>query len=176
MAKDNKEQQQILQTYAAFMASIILSLLPFMSAALLSLGLAIVVLVMAYIYRGKAEDKSLLENHMIFIIRTIWVGAFIALICMVIGAGYLFVNLNNMPLLDCQEAFLAMGDQIFHPDIFKTVFAPCQEAYFNLNLETLIIGGGIVVLPPLIYFSVRIVRGLARASKGYRIAEPGAWF
>lgn len=175
MQSPDPEQQKVMQVYAAFMASLILSLLPFISAAFLSLLLAVVVLIMAYRFKSKAEPKGLLENHMIYVIRTIWIGAFIALLCMGISAAYLMINLDNTPLIDCVPGFQAMAADIYHPEIFKTVFSPCQEAYLAINMPVLIIGAGLAILAPVLYFSVRIIRGLYRASKGYRIAAPRSW-
>lgn len=170
------ERQKILQVYAALAATLILSLVPYLSAAFLSLFLGVLVLVMGYVYRGRAEAKSLMENHMTFVIRTVWIGSLFAVICMALGAAYLLSSLDNEPLYDCLEGFMAMGNDIYHPEIFKTVFSPCQDGYWAVNMEALITGGIIVAVPPLLYFSVRLVRGLSRALKGYRLADPHSWF
>ncbi|MEM7680048.1 MAG: hypothetical protein AAF182_03490 [Pseudomonadota bacterium] len=170
------EKQKILQVYAALAATLILSLLPFLNAAVLSLLLGLLVLVMGYIYRGRAEANSLMENHMTFVIRTVWIGSFFAVLFMAFGAAYLLSYLDNEPLLDCMQGFMAMGSEIYHPEIFKTVFSPCQESYLAVNMDVLVTGGIIVAVPPLLYFSVRLVRGLSRALKGYRLADPTSWF
>jgi uncharacterized membrane protein len=43
-------------------------------------------------------------------------------------------------------------------------------------MNLLITAGVITILPGLVYFAVRFVRGLSRAIKGYRLAKPKAWF
>ena len=69
-------RKAVLNLYAALGASLILSVLPYMHAAALSLAFFTGVLIAAYVLRGKTENNSLIENHATFVIRTLWIGAF----------------------------------------------------------------------------------------------------
>lgn len=174
--KKDKEHNLVLQMYGALGAAMILSLVPNYYAALLSLALGMAVLIMGYVIRAQRDQGSYGENHMTFIIRTIWIGSFLALLVLVIGSVYLFNFLDNDPLLNCLDRFAAMGDEIYEWDVFRAVFRPCEQSYLDANLQTFIISGAIVGLPTLIYFSARFIRGLTRAFKGYRVSDPRSWF
>lgn len=170
------EQRQILQIYAAFGASMVLSLLPFMNAALLSLALGVAVLIYAYVLRKKHDQASLVENHMTYIIRTIWIGSFIALIVMIFGAIYLYVYLDNRPLNGCVDQILAAGEAILDINVLLEAISPCSEMYIQTNIKTIMISAGMIIFPTIAYFTIRYMRGLMRAIKGHRVSDPNQWF
>lgn len=172
----NTEKKNVLRVYAAFGAALILSLVPTMFAAMFSLFLGTGVLVAAYIIRSKSDHGGLSENHMRFIIRTIWIGSLFALITTAIGSAYLFFNLDNTPLTPCLSGFLANAETITNLNGLKGAFGGCYEPYWVINAHTFIKSGIIVALPILVYFAARYARGLSRAMNGYRVAKPLAWF
>jgi len=171
---NDQERPRILQLYGAFAAALVLSLLPFISAAVVSLVLFIGLLMWAYMMRARAEPESLTENHATYIIRTIWIGGFLALITLGAGSAYLLSMVNNEALEPCIDGFLKQPPA---QDIaaMQAAFDPCFEAFMQENRMVFIISGTIAALPVLLYFAVRFIRGFWRARDGYRLANPKMW-
>lgn len=169
----------VLNLYAALAVSLILSMMPHGIIAVLSLFFMIGVLVAAYIVRSKVEPETLAENHATYIIRTIWIGSFLALITTTIGGVIMLSGINYEPFMPCADRLAAQGMEIAANASYIQVWelaSPCFDTFINANLSTLMMAGAITILPILIYFAVRFVRGLSRAIKGYRLAKPRAWF
>ncbi len=173
--KRDKAQGLVLQIYAAFGSALILSLLPHMSAAFMSLALSVAVLITAYIVRAKNDKGGFSENHMSFIIRTIWIGSFLASLIMIAVSAYLYNSINNAPLDSCVERFMVMGAAIDNMEVLKALFRPCQAEYIQANLKVFLVSGAMVAVPTLGYFSFRFFRGLLRALKGYRVSDVRSW-
>lgn len=183
-AETGPDQRRILRLYAAFGAALVLSVLPYMLAAFLSLVLGLGVLIAAYILRKDTAEGSLMENHMTFVIRTIWIGSFLALLTTSAGSIYLFQSLDNTPLLPCIENLIGMLSAIT-PDtsvealqelMSQEIIYACVENYMKANLRVFIGAGVLVAGPVLLYFIIRYARGLSRAMGGYRVAHPRHWF
>ena len=174
--KADIEKKNILNIYAAFGAALVLSIIPTMFAAFLSLILGLGVLIAAYMVRKNEEIGSLVENHMTFVIRTIWIGSFFALISTTIGSIYLFFNLDNTPLQPCLNTFLSVADSVQNFSGLESVFGNCFEPYWFVNAKVFITSGIIVATPILVYFAARYARGLSRAMNGYRVSKPLSWF
>lgn len=172
------DQKKILQLYAAFGAALVLSVVPSVIAAFACLFFFLGVLIAAYIICTSAEEGSLAENHMTFVIRTIWIGSFLGLLSIIAGSIYLFYNVDNTTLDPCIQNFLAIGSGMQNMEIQALVgiFEPCLDNYLKINMRDLIIGGIISAGPILIYFIVRFTRGLSRALNSYRIANVRSWF
>ncbi len=175
---DEKERKKILNLYGAFGAGLLLSILPHAAAAALSLVFIIGVLMAAGAMRKKSAEGSLSENHAVFIIRTIWIGSFFAVITLIPGILYLLSSVDNAPLMDCLEA-VASG-QIDPASISmqtgSDMFQPCMDDFMGSNRYAFIISLSITAIPVLLYFGMRFTRGLSRAMKGYRIANVKIWF
>ena len=177
-APADPNQRKILRLYAAFGAALVLSVVPFILAALLSMILIFGVLIAAYILRTDTTPGSLVENHMTFIIRTIWIGSFLALLTMTAGSIYLFQTIDNTPLDPCLQPLLDIrsGQTLIDPYAVFNILRGCFDNYWVANIKTFIISGSIAAGPVLLYFIVRYARGLARAMDGYRVANPHFWF
>ena len=133
-------------------------------------------MIAAYALRKKNDEGSLIENHMTFIIRTIWIGSFFAMITTVVGSIYLFLNIDNAPLEPCMNDLVNHAQNITGLRGLETVFGNCYEPYWVINAHAFITSFAIVALPVLVYFSVRYARGLARAANSYRVANQLGWF
>lgn len=168
-----------MKVYAAFAVSLILSVLPNATAALVSLIFITGVLIAAYVIRKKDDDDGLCNNHMTFIIRTIWVGGFLAIVTVTAGSAYMLMHINNVPLNSCIDTFLAIDPaaaQTMSPAQLLELFNPCLPAFIETNKVTLTNSMVISAGPPLVYFLYRHIKGFARAIKGYRLANAKAWF
>lgn len=174
-------QKKIVRLYGAFGAGLVFSMVPLWSAAIVSATLIAGVLIMAYVVRTDTEHGSLSENHMTFIIRTIWIGSLFALITTAAASLYFFKTLDNAPLQPCADAILSLASGMTEPAAMERIIdnfmaMPCWANYWQKNIMIFITGGVIAAGPILIYFAIRYIRGLTRAMKGYRVANPKAWF
>lgn len=171
-------QKTILNLYAAFGVSVILSLLPSFSAALLSAVFFIGVLVAGYSIRGKAEHGSLVENHATFVIRTMWIAALLSLVTTGIATAYMMGRIDYFMFDPCANTLAGKGIAWMESAGVMEVYAiiePCVAPFLDTNktllMNALLIAGG----PVIIYMTYRIAKGVGRAMKGYRLANPKSW-
>ncbi len=173
------DQNKIVQMYAAFGVSIILTVIPHLWAAAASLIMLLYVMIAAYVYRLRRPADSLMVNHMRFITRTIWLTGFFAIFTLVAGCGYMLSYINNAALTPCLDKFLNLAPEAIafqNVITIQALFDNCMNTFIHDNLMTLIVSGAIAGGPILIYVAVRFARGFSRALNGYRIAKPDAWF
>lgn len=170
------EKKQVLQVYAIFAAALILSTLPFMMAAMLSVFFWIGLLIVAYVLRGRNTEGSLIENHMTFLISTIWVGGLLAVVTMVVGSFYMLEHVDHASLMPCLDQFVNIDPYAASIENMSGVMGACMDDYVQQNLQTFIISGIIIAAPVLLYFLARFAKGFMRAKDGYRLQNPKSWF
>ncbi len=153
--------KKINNLYAIYIASIILQFMPFGIVITFGFFLFITVFIYTYILRGKAEPEDLIDNHATYLIRTVWIFGLVALAGIVAGAFYI------MYAFEPGELERLGREVIFSNDLHQTL-KDYQSQYFNILLTTNIIAFG----PAVIYIAYRLVKGLSRAIKGYRVASP----
>ncbi|MAS86455.1 MAG: hypothetical protein CMH30_00550 [Micavibrio sp.] len=165
--KDN-ERQTILGLYGAFAATIIAHLYPVGIMGLLAICLAIAVMIYAYVLKAKAEPSSLTHNHMVYIIRTIWIGSVYLLIFMAIALFYLWPRVD-MTLIN----MVARGElSVATPEDIKSV-----EIRFMLDNKQLMLESALMAFTlPAFFFIYRCTKGVIRAAKGYRLNNIRSWF
>ena len=172
-------QKTILNLYALFGVSLILSILPFASAAVLSLVFFLGVLIAAYVVRKNSEENSLKENHTTFIIRTLWIAAFFSLVTTAIATGYMMAGIDYSPFNPCANALADKGVAWAESASTMEVYAiiqPCVNVFIDFNKTLLINSVLIAGVPLILYMAYRMVKGLSRAIKGYRLANEKSWF
>ena len=176
--KHPEEQKPLLNLYAAFGVSLILSVLPYMSAAILSLVFFVGVLIGAYAMRKNSEEFSLMENHTTFMIRTLWIAALLSLITTGVATAYMLGGIDYSTFEPCAQTLANKGTAwIEHAGMMAVygVIEPCVENFLDFNhtvlMNSLIIAGG----PPILYMVYRMAKGLGRAMKGYRLSNPKSW-
>lgn len=179
MDEKPKGQKTILNLYAVFGVSLILSVLPSVAAAVLSMIFFIGLLVAAYHFRKKADDYGLLDNHTTFIIRTLWISAFLSLITTGIATIYMLGGVNYAPFEPCAQTIANQGIAWLETAQVMEIYGliePCLHSFLGANqtllLNALIIAGG----PIMLYMVYRLAKGVNRAMKGYRLADPKSWF
>lgn len=173
------EQKQILNMYGLFGASIILSVIPSSLAIVLSAVFFLILLVMAYQMRRKAEVESLQHNHATYVIRSIWIVALFSLITMLIASLYMLPGINYEPFLPCSNALAGQGlaalESMSTMEMYSFI-EPCVDNFIGTNYNLFVISTLIAGLPLIIYMSYRFAIGLSRATKGHRIGNPKRWF
>jgi len=174
----NPEQKKLYNLYALFGVSLVLCVLPYVSAAVLCLVFFTWLLIAGYIIRGKADEHSLTHNHATYIIRSLWIGALISLITTCAASFYMFGSLDYGTFQPCADTLVGMGAGAVETmgfQEFYTLAQPCIDDFITFNKNTLMVAVGIGAAPPLIYLAYRFIKGVSRATKGYRLADPKAW-
>lgn len=176
---DNPEQRRILNLYGLFGASIVLSIVPYIQAAVLSTVFFIVLLAMAYVLRRGVEAESLQENHATYVIRTLWITAFFSLITMTIATAYMMGGVDYGPFMPCTNQIAGMGMEALEAagihDIYP-IIEPCVTPFVDANKVLLMNCVVIAGAPLMIYMGYRFTKGVMRAMKGYRLANSKGWF
>ena len=175
---DNLEQKKLYNIYALFGVSLALCVVPSVSAAILCVIFFTWLLVAAYRGRNKAEEHSLTHNHMIFIIRSIWVGVLISVISTIIASLYMFQVIDYGAFNPCADVIAGKGIEALEAMGFSEFYAlaqPCMEDFINFNYNALVVSVLIAAGPVLLYLAFRFMKGVSRAVKGYRIADPKSW-
>lgn len=173
------EQKKIYNLYAVFGISIVLSVIPNGTAAGLSIIFLTWALIAGYITRRKAEEHSLSENHAVFVIRTLWIAAGISILTTIISSFYMLERIDYTPFQGCAETIASQGiaalEQMSTMQLYAMV-QPCLDSFLGLNIETIKVAMVIAGGPPIVYMGYRFFKGISRAIKGYRLADPKAWF
>ena len=172
---EHAAKKSILNLYGLFGVSLILCVLPFVSAAILCVMFFVILLVAAYYMRGKSEEHSLLHNHTTHIIRTIWIGGLVASASTVCASFYMLANIDYQPFEPCASNLQLVGiEQMGFTDLYN-VIESCVDDFISVNRTVLIVAVMIAALAPLGYMGYRFIKGAARAMKGYRLANPKSW-
>jgi len=169
----------VMQVYAAFAVSLILCTLPYTTAAVVCMIFLLGVLLAAYIIRWRADKDSFCHNHMTYIIRTIWISGLFASVTTAAGGAYLIAYVDNAPLSNCIDMFLGISpDKAASMSGLQAMeyFDPCMENFISTNWQVLMVSMAISAGPIMLYLLYRFVTGISRAMKGYRVAQPQAWF
>ena len=178
MTQENKEQKKIIQLYGAFGASLVLMLVPSAIVAMVASILFLGVLIAAYAMRKSCEKGSLCENHMTYIIRTIWIGSLLSVLTMAVASAYMLPNIDNTPLEPCAQGLMSGAANLAaNEDMIglMNVIRPCMDEFMSVNGQVFMIAMAISAVPVLLYFIIRFSRGLSRAISGYRVANPKSW-
>jgi uncharacterized membrane protein len=176
--KMNQEQKNILNVYALFMVSTVLSVVPNATSAALSLIFFAILMIMAYRYRNNCEEHSLQHNHMVYLVRTIWIAGLLVLATMSLAGIYIFTAITPEPFQPCAMPLLEGGMAAYESggmEAFYALARPCMSGFLQANYIMLLLSSLIAAAPVLAYLAYRMIKGLNRAVKGYRLAEPKAW-
>ena len=176
--QDNPEKKKLYNIYALFGVSLATSVIPTVSGAVLCLIFFTWLLIAAYRWRKTAEEHSLVHNHSVYIIRSIWIGVLISVVTMIVASLYMLGGIDYAAFNPCIdkitgysiEALEAMGFAEFYP-----LAEPCVDGFISANYNILIVSVAIAAGPPLLYLSYRFIKGVSRAVKGYRLANPTSW-
>lgn len=173
------DKKRVLNLYAAFGVSLLLTLVPSLLISFVALVFVVGVLIGAYMMRRASEVESLAENHCTYVIRTLWISALISLITLFAGSAFMLGGIDYAPFEPCANAMAQKGAEFAQNASYEEVYAlaePCMNAFIDFNMSLLMTTALITAGPVLIYLGYRYGKGLLRALKGYRMANPKAWF
>jgi len=163
-------QHTVIAVYAAFGICLITSCIPNMSIQNYSALFTIILQIAAYFLRRREEPDSFAHNHIDFIIRTIWIWSLFFVIGMA-GAGMMISQSGDMSALDQLMSSVTDGSIPTEADMNQTA-----QVYFETNYALILRTTLLWLGPAQLYAVWRIARGLSRALKGYRLANPRSWF
>ncbi len=165
-----KQQQTIISgLYMFLIISTVLSFVPLGVMQMLSLILITIALIIAYFYKFKKDEESLLYNHSVYLIGTIWIGSSVLVFGMLAAALVVFY-FGDHTIIDNAMAQITSGGML-DEEALKSV----MYDYMDENRTLLIMASIPTIAPSILYFVYRIVNGYGRAIKGYRIAKPSSW-
>ncbi|HIF25437.1 MAG TPA: hypothetical protein EYG18_05260 [Micavibrio sp.] len=168
------EEKIIKNVYAAFVVSLFMTFLPNLPAAVIAFVLFFGVMISAYILRAKSGEETLMNDHMTFIIRTIWIAGLFGILTMTVALSYLFGNLDLTVFHNCvnENGGLTATDM----QTLNNIAQLCMDDYILANkgplLTATVIGGA----PLIAYMLYRISKGILRAAKGHRMGDNKSWF
>jgi uncharacterized membrane protein len=177
--QDTKNKKTILNLYAILGVSILLSILPYSAAALISLIFMIVVLIWGYSVRKRTELDSLAGNHAVYIVRTIWIASFFALATTALACLYMVPQLNHAPFEACTNALTTKSLEWLESADMNEVYElmrPCVDGFIAVNKALLITAVLIAGGPIIIYMTVRLFKGVSGILKARNIPNAKSWF
>lgn len=157
----NKEQKNITYLYIALFVSLGMNFIPYIIIQQFGFLLFITLFIATYIYKHQSDPDSLTKNHMIFIIRTIWIGSLILTVG-IIAAGLLADNTIIHNTVDG-----VMNGVYFS----ETELNDILIEYTRQNLLVF----AATILPSIGYLIYRFIKGAILANKNQLIPNLKHW-
>lgn len=170
------ERSRVLTLYLVFFGSILLLFVPSIYGALIGLFVCLMTLVGIHSVRSNAEEDSLTQNHMTFLIRTFWRTNLFLLYSAIVSSVYLvlfaeYKNIGNC-MVTLPDLFVdAVNYMNFNN--FNKAINYCGVKFEKDNSLHVIITLSIALGPSAFYLIWRYLRGWSFASKNKRIPESG---
>ncbi len=167
-----EKNRNIILAFYAFL-SLVVILCSTTSFDLQNIGytLALIVLIAAYIVRTKfPRNESFEDNHMTYIIRSIWIYSSLAAIAMTIMAIVLVQRGDMNSIYQLGDIYMSGSEP--SEEQMKLAF----DSYIMDNRSLILEQYLIWIFPVQLYLVWRIFHGGERAFKSYRIANPKRWF
>jgi uncharacterized membrane protein len=161
---------RILVLYFMFALAVVLGMFPDMTLQNISFLTYSVVLVFAYIFRRGRKEDDFESHHCTYLIRSIWIFSFLAVIA-IVGAGYMVGQQADASALDGLLGRIESAGQMPSEADLDAAF----KVYYTVNQDLIFQLYRLWMCPALAYGAWRIVRGVSRAAKGYRVAHPKSW-
>ncbi len=159
----NSEHKKILLYYGLLHGTFYAMFLPFLNVSFLaSVGLIFLIFFL-YAARSKADEDSLLENHLSYLIKSFWKGNIFLVLFFAIGGVFLSLTMDYAPIMPCLDYVMNNAMSLAQKNDLSTVieiFKPCEKQFLAKNMGQLIATGTIAFIPSLAYLSYRLVYGL----------------
>ncbi len=158
-----QQQKKIIFYYVFFFASLIIAIIPFTIASIFSFMICICTLSGLYSTRSIAEEDSLIENQMTFLIRTFWRVNLYLIFTGVFALLYMAFFAEYSSLKPCVNTFNRHFTYIsnnFSIEIMDKVSKGCRGNFIKDNYNHLIITALIAFGPILFYLLKRCITGL----------------
>lgn len=169
-----QQQKTVIRVYGFVFLMLFFGFIPSIVCAVIALTLFTAVTPLAGHIRNKAAPESFTADHMTYIIRSVWIFVLFALILIFGASVYIWMNYDTSPLQPCVDKMMSavQAGQEPSPDMLFPCIEPFLVANRMLFLKAGLAAGG----PTVLYLVLRLLKGLARARKNERIANPKSWF
>ncbi len=157
----NKEKTNIMTLYIGLIISTILNFVPITSAQVFGSIFFLVLLITAYIYRAKSEEKTLQNSHSHYIIKTIWVFSLFLLIGIIL-AGLFSDNTALQNTIDNAKN----GIMASEAELENILTNYLQNNFFVFALT---------IGPSFLYFIYRLYKGVTYAKNNTPIKNLKSW-
>ena len=161
---DKGEGKRVQQIYAAILASFILNFVPDPLIQVIASLVFMAVFIALYVFRRLAEPDGLMDNHMTYLIRSVWIGGLFVIIGTIFGIAYFIGSIGF-------EEYARLGQLALEKQSPQDVI----DVYMSRYRNEMIVGLITTLGPGTAYLAYRFTKGLARAVKGYRVAKPLSW-
>jgi uncharacterized membrane protein len=170
----DQEKQTVIRVYGFVFLTLLFGCIPSFICAAITLVMFMAVTPVAGHVRNKAAPDSFTAEHMAYIIKTVWIFVLFALILIFGASIYVWMNYDINPLQPCVDKMMAgaQAGQEPTPDMMMPCIEPFLIANRILFLKAGLAAGG----PTILYLVLRLLRGLARARRSERFANPKSWF
>jgi len=152
----NETQKNIVAVYALIGAGSLMMTIPYSLLPFAGLACSMVGFVSAYVYRWKHKDNQKMQEHMTYIIRTVWWSSLILLIGTAIFASILVSN-GDLSMINDLMANAENGMIPSDGDI-----RAMQAMFVHENMRLITIGAVVGLLPYPLYLIYRMVKGVRR--------------
>lgn len=163
---DENEKRKIIRLYGVLGFSILCSFVPHTLAAVAALIAFTAVLMMAYSVRRGAAAESVTSAHATWIVRTIWLASFFAMVTVGLASIYVLSAYDPSPVHECAAGM--MNGEI-------TDVNDCVESFMAVNGRVFLIGALFSGIPVLAYLAFRLYRGWMLLRKGEGFPNVKAW-
>ncbi|MBI4031509.1 MAG: hypothetical protein HY370_07500 [Proteobacteria bacterium] len=161
----NKDRETILTAYGLFAAMMAASFIPAAWAVMTATILYFIALAYPYYARKRAAAGGLTENHMTYIIRTIWIASLVAVATVAAGVCYVLALYDPSSINECTQNLMNGGMNA----------EACIADFMNANRSVLYSGGFIAVGPIAFYCLWRLFRGARKALNMLPLQNVNAW-
>lgn len=169
------EKTVILATYVFFFISIIMMALPSAYPALIGMILCVLILMGLYSARSKAEEGSMTETHMSYLIRTFWRANLFLLYALVPALIYAALYISYNKVWTCLTVLPPeMIDSMRYTDTaqLEALANACVSTFMSENKKPLMIAALIAFGPVGSYILVQFSLGLHRLTQNKPIVSP----
>lgn len=154
----DKERKTILTAYGLFAAMMAVSFIPSAWAAVTATILYFIALAFPCHARKRAAAGSLTGNHMTYIIRTIWIASFMAVVTVAAGVCYVLALYDPASIDACAQNLMSGSMDT----------EACIADFMDANGNVLFAGGLIAAAPVAVYCLWRLFRGTNAALRNVR--------
>ncbi len=169
-----KDKRIIYSSYIFLFLSMFATLIPINIASVFSLMICVCTLAAIYSVRSNAEEDSILENHMTFLIRTFWRANLYLLISIMLAGIYIAMFADYSAITPCVSYINDhLATIIENSDIsrIKKIMEPCSNAFYNNNKHYVMVTILLALLPLLTYLIYRCFFGCVFLRKSKLIPE-----
>lgn len=154
---NEKDKRKTKILFFLYFGSIFAAFIPLTIASLFAAMICVCVIATLYATKSSAEEDSLVEHHMAFMIKTFWRANIYVLICTIFALIFLLVAADYASLSPCLRS---LNNFLLNVNFSKiTALAElCEKTFVHNNMKQIIVAGIIALVPTLLYLFVQCAK------------------